>query len=74
MDFASYVHVACFLKICSLEKIKPEKELERAKSEILRCKLKIRDLFHHLDSLLSKGRFEDSLFDSEGQISSDDVC
>lgn len=57
----------------SLEKIKPEKELERAKSEILRCKLKIRDLFHHLDSLLSKGRFEDSLFDSEGQISSDDI-
>ncbi|KAJ0980254.1 hypothetical protein J5N97_008509 [Dioscorea zingiberensis] len=57
----------------SLEKIKPEKELERAKSEILRCKLKIRELFHHLDSLLSKGRLEDSLFDSEGQISSDDI-
>ncbi|KAJ4837462.1 hypothetical protein Tsubulata_013172 [Turnera subulata] len=57
----------------SLEKIKPEKELQRATSEILRRKLKIRDLFQHIDSLCSEGRFPDSLFDSEGQISSEDI-
>ncbi|KAJ6843279.1 homeobox protein HOX1A-like [Iris pallida] len=57
----------------SAEKIRPEKELERAKSEILRCKLKIRDLFRHLDSLSSEGRFQESLFDSEGQIDSEDI-
>ncbi|KAF7127178.1 hypothetical protein RHSIM_Rhsim11G0155600 [Rhododendron simsii] len=52
----------------SLEKIKPEKELQRAKLEIFRCKLKIRDLFQRLDLSISKGRFPASLFDSEGQI------
>ncbi|XP_038970373.1 homeobox protein HOX1A isoform X2 [Phoenix dactylifera] len=57
----------------SLEKIRPEKELERAKSEILRCKLKIRDLFRCLDSLLSEGRLLKSLFDSDGQICSEDI-
>lgn len=57
----------------SLEKIKPEKELERAKSEILRCKLKIRESFQCLDSLLSEGRLEESLFDSDGQICSEDI-
>ncbi|KAJ6795399.1 homeobox protein HOX1A-like [Iris pallida] len=57
----------------SAEKIRPEKELERAKSEILRCKLRIRELFRHLDSLSSEGRFQESLFDSEGQIDSEDI-
>lgn len=57
----------------SAEKIRPEKELERAKSEILRCKFKIRELFRHLDSLSSEGRFEESLFDSEGEIDSEDI-
>lgn len=59
---------------CSLEKIRPEKELERAKSEILRCKLRLRDTFKHLDTLISEGKFDESLFDSEGEISSEDVC
>ncbi|ONK75868.1 uncharacterized protein A4U43_C03F21390 [Asparagus officinalis] len=57
----------------SAEKLKPEKELERAKSEILRCKFKIRELFRHLVSLSSEGKFEESLFDSEGQIDSEDI-
>nr|XP_010906632.1 homeobox protein HOX1A isoform X1 [Elaeis guineensis]XP_010906633.1 homeobox protein HOX1A isoform X1 [Elaeis guineensis] len=57
----------------SLEKLRPEKELERAKSEILRCKLKIRDSFRCLDSLLSAGRLQESLFDSDGQICSEDI-
>lgn len=58
---------------CSLEKLKPEKELQRATSEILRRKLKIRDLFQHIDSLCAEGKLPESLFDSEGQIDSEDV-
>uniref|UniRef100_A0A2P2LDI6 Uncharacterized protein MANES_07G066300 n=1 Tax=Rhizophora mucronata TaxID=61149 RepID=A0A2P2LDI6_RHIMU len=57
----------------SVEKLKPEKELQRATSEILRRKLKIRDLFHRIDSLRSEGRLPASLFDSEGQINSEDI-
>jgi remodeling and spacing factor 1 len=59
--------------MCSLEKIRPEKELERAKAEILQCKLRIREAFRNMDSLLSKGKLEESLFDSAGEISSEDV-
>ncbi|KAF9665969.1 hypothetical protein SADUNF_Sadunf16G0180300 [Salix dunnii] len=57
----------------SLEKLKPEKELQRATSEIIRQKVKIRDLFQHIDSLCGEGRFPASLFDSEGQIDSEDI-
>ncbi|KAJ8763583.1 hypothetical protein K2173_002466 [Erythroxylum novogranatense] len=57
----------------SLEKLKPEKELQRATAEILKRKLKIRDLFHRIDSLCAEGRFPTSLFDSDGQISSEDI-
>ncbi|XWS68094.1 hypothetical protein CRYUN_Cryun04dG0060700 [Craigia yunnanensis] len=57
----------------SLEKLKPEKELQRATSEILRRKLKIRDLFQRIDSLCTEGRLPESLFDSEGQIDSEDI-
>uniref|UniRef100_A0A5B7AA23 Homeobox protein HAT3.1 n=1 Tax=Davidia involucrata TaxID=16924 RepID=A0A5B7AA23_DAVIN len=57
----------------SLEKVKLEKELERAKSEIFRCKLKIRDLFQRLDLSCAEGKLPKSLFDSEGQIDSEDI-
>ncbi|AQK87896.1 Putative homeodomain-like transcription factor superfamily protein [Zea mays] len=57
----------------SLDKTRPEKELERAKSEILRCKLRIREVFQNIDSLLSKGKIDESLFDSEGEISCEDI-
>ncbi|XP_044507692.1 homeobox protein HAT3.1 isoform X2 [Mangifera indica] len=57
----------------NVEKLKPEKELKRATSEILRLKLKIRDLFQHLDSLCAEGQFPESLFDSDGQIDSEDI-
>ncbi|XP_077224912.1 homeodomain-like protein with RING/FYVE/PHD-type zinc finger domain-containing protein [Tasmannia lanceolata] len=57
----------------SLEKIRPEKELQRAKSEILRCKLQIRDLFQRLYTLCSEGKLQGSLFDSDGQINSEDI-
>ncbi|WCJ17848.1 Pathogenesis-related homeodomain protein [Euphorbia peplus] len=57
----------------SLEKIKPEKELQRATSAILRRKLEIRNLFERIDTLCAEGRFSESLFDSEGLISSEDI-
>ncbi|EOA29499.1 hypothetical protein CARUB_v10013054mg [Capsella rubella] len=57
----------------SLEKLRPEKELERATQEILRRKLKIRDLFQHLDTLCAEGSLPESLFDSDGEISSEDI-
>jgi len=60
-------------KLHSLEKIRPEKELERAKEEILQCKLKIREAFRNMDAILSEGKLEESLFDSAGEISSEDI-
>ncbi|XP_010487897.1 PREDICTED: homeobox protein HAT3.1 [Camelina sativa] len=57
----------------SLEKLRPEKELERATKEILQRKVKIRDLFQHLDTLCAEGSLPESLFDSHGAISSDDI-
>ncbi|CAA2980493.1 pathogenesis-related homeodomain [Olea europaea subsp. europaea] len=57
----------------SLEKLKPEKELQRAKSHILEYKLRIRELFQRLDLSLAVGRLPPSLFDSEGEIDSEDI-
>ncbi|XP_044445024.1 homeobox protein HOX1A-like [Triticum aestivum] len=58
---------------CSLEKIRPEKELERAKADIMRCKLRKREAFQKLDNLLAVGKLEKSLFDYERMISSDHI-
>lgn len=66
----------CFylsLWICSLDKLKPEKELEKAKSRILHYKLKIRALFQSLDQSLAMGKLPESLFDAQGEIDSEDV-
>ena len=68
-----YKLTVAYEQACSLDKIRPEKELERAKAEILRCKLRIREVFQNLDSLLTKGKIDESLFDSEGEISCEDV-
>eukprot|EP01018_Ginkgo_biloba_P003096 Gb_21021 [translate_table: standard] len=57
----------------SQEKIRPEKELQRAASKIAQCKLRIREAFHHLDSLCLEGTLQQSAFDSEGQIYSEDI-
>ncbi|KAI3914150.1 hypothetical protein MKW98_003223 [Papaver atlanticum] len=57
----------------SAEKVRPEKELQRATAEILRCKLKIRDMFQHIESLCDEGKFQESLFDSDGEIDSEDI-
>lgn len=57
----------------SLEKLRPEKELERAKSDINRYKLRIRNLFQRIDTSCEEGRIPDSLYDSEGLIDSEDI-
>ncbi|XP_038876114.1 homeobox protein HAT3.1 isoform X2 [Benincasa hispida] len=57
----------------SSDKLKPEKELQRASNEIMQRKLKIRDLFQRIDALCAEGRLSESLFDSEGQIDSEDI-
>ncbi|CAN6919465.1 hypothetical protein Bca4012_090286 [Brassica carinata] len=57
----------------SAEKLRPEKELERARKEILRRKVKIRELFQHVDTLCAEGSIPESLFDSGGEISSEDI-
>lgn len=57
----------------SSEKVRPEKEIERAKSAIISFKLKIREQFQQLDSLISEGRHDEALFDTEGQIDSEDI-
>ncbi|XP_075520834.1 pathogenesis-related homeodomain protein-like [Primulina tabacum] len=57
----------------SVEKLKPEKELQHAKSHIMRYKLRIRELFRHLDLSLAVGKLPESLFDSVGEIDSEDI-
>jgi hypothetical protein len=59
--------------LCSLEKLRPEKEIERAKAAIIKCKLKIRESFKELGLLAAEGKLDNSLFDDKGEIDCDDV-
>lgn len=54
-----------------MEKLRPEKEIERAKAAIIKTKLKIRESFKELGVLAAEGKLDN--FDEKGEIDCEDV-
>jgi hypothetical protein len=73
LDGDFYKPTIKFFFLCSLEKLRPEKEIERAKAAIIKCKLKIRESFKELGLLAAEGKLDNSLFDDKGEIDCEDV-
>ncbi|ESQ54237.1 hypothetical protein EUTSA_v10024489mg [Eutrema salsugineum] len=57
----------------SREKIRPDKELERARKQILNCKLGLRDAIRQLDMLSSVGSIEEKVMAPDGSIHHDHI-
>lgn len=57
----------------SREKLRPERELQKAKAKIVRFQLRIRDAMEELDSLSLEGTMKELILDSHGQIYHEDI-
>ncbi|KAL3567085.1 hypothetical protein D5086_032500 [Populus alba] len=57
----------------SREKIRPEKELLRARKQILKCKLGLREIIRQVDSLSTVGCIEDAVMAPDGSVSHEHI-
>ncbi|KAF9679841.1 hypothetical protein SADUNF_Sadunf06G0056900 [Salix dunnii] len=72
--FHNYVSSYLLLNFCHRrEKIRPEKELLRARKQILKCKLGLRDLIRQVDSLSTVGFIEVTVTALDGSVSHEHI-